>query len=90
MEKLNQAQIAALFRAYHSAKVMADKAKSIGDEIKSLLRALDKDTYEAGGFLAKVSVVNTKRFDQKRFEADYPELYKQYLTSISVERLNFK
>ena len=45
---------------------------------------------EAGGFVATYSEVKTKRFDTKRFAADHPDLYAEYLVEANTERLNFK
>ena len=87
---LSQTQIAALFRAYHAAKIAADKAKDIGAEIKALMKGMDTDKLEAGGFIATCSEVKTKRFDTKRFAEEHPDLYAQYLVEATTERLNFK
>ena len=90
MKKLSQAQLSALFRAYHAAKIAADKATALSKEIKALMNGLDVTQLEAGGFIASVSVVNSRRFDAKRFAAEHPDLYEQYMVVQTTERLNFK
>ena len=90
MKQLSQSQIAALFRAYHAAKIAADKATALSKEIKTMMNGLEVSKMEAGGFVASVTVVEGRRFDTKRFATDHPELYEQYMVSQVTERLNFK
>ena len=90
MKNFTQSQLAALFRTYHAAKIAADKAKDIGAEIKTLMKNMGVSKLEAGGFVATYSEVKTKRFDTKRFAADHPDLYAEYLVEANTERLNFK
>lgn len=84
MEKKN---IAALFRAYHAAKLAADKAKALSTEIKS---AIGAEPTTAGGFTAHVTIVTSERFDTARFKREQPALYAQYCSPQTTERLIFK
>lgn len=87
---ITKAQIAALFRAYHAAKVSADKAKTMNAEIKNIMRDMGVNRLEGGGFVASVTPITSKRFDETSFKRDYPELYEKYTYTSTAERLNFK
>lgn len=87
---LNQKEKAALLKAYHAAKVAADKAKAIGKEIKEAMAEEGKNRWDAGGFIASVSTYEAKSFDTEAFKRDYPDLYQQYMVKKPQTRLNFK
>lgn len=94
----NQKDLARLFVDYHAAKVAAAKADALGKDIKLELAervnagVMEAGTaVEAGGFVAHVTMAVTKRFDTKRFEKEYPELYQEFLVEgAPVARLYFK
>lgn len=87
---LNQNKLAALLRAYHAAKVAADKAKALGDAIKAEAKEQGVNVLEAGGFIATVKDVTSNTFDSRAFKADYPELYAKYCKPNTTTRLYFK
>lgn len=93
-----QEEMGRLFADYHAAKVASARADSLGKEIKLELTErvnsgiMEAGTaVEAGGFVAHVTMAVTKRFDTKRFEKEYPELYQEFLVEgAPVARLYFK
>lgn len=89
---LTQKELAMLFKEYHAAKVAADKAKSLSTKIKDAIRDKGKDGVDAGGYHASVSQVSgSMRFDEKRFKAEHPDIWAEYLyKAADTERLNFK
>lgn len=87
---MNQKEKAALLKAYHAAKVAADKAKAIADQIKAEMEQEGENRWEAGGFIASISTYTTTSLDTKALKADHAELCKQYMVSKAQTRLNFK
>lgn len=88
--KMTQKEKAALLKAYHAAKVAADKAKAIADQIKAEMEQEGVDKWEAGGFIASVTTYTTKSLDTKALKADHAALCEQYMVSKAQTRLNFK
>lgn len=91
---LAQKEINALLKDYHSAKLAAGKAKAIGDAIKAEIIERGNITkaipLEGAGFVAWTTTSPKATFDTKRFKADYPELYEQYLNHSMETRLYLK
>lgn len=87
---MTQKEKAALLKAYHAAKVAADKAKAIADQIKAEMEQEGVDKWEAGGFIASVTTYTTKSLDTKALKADHATLCEQYMVSKAQTRLNFK
>lgn len=87
---MTQKEIAALLRAYHAAKIAADKAKDIGEQLKAEMRRQGKNELTGGGFVARLTPVDGVRFDTKAFQAEHSKLYSQYTIPTHTERLYFK
>lgn len=79
-----------MLRAYHAAKVAADKAKAIADQIKAEMEQEGVDQWEAGGFIASITTYTSKSIDTKALKADYAALCEQYMVSKVQTRLNLK
>lgn len=91
---MTKAQIAKLFKDYAIAKREEAKAKALSNEIKALLKAKVAigESLDGGGYTAKITIAaGTTKFDAKRFAAEHPDLYEQYLiTTEPTERLYFR
>lgn len=87
---MDKKELAALMRAYHAAKLAADKAKDIGEQLKAELAERGTDTVEAGGFKASVKEVSAVTLDMKALKAAHPELWEVYGKTTSTTRLYFK
>lgn len=87
---LTQKQLEALMRAYHAAKVAADKAKDLGDQIKAEAQERGTTTLEAGGFRATLKEVTSSNLDVKTLKTEHPELVEVYMKSTTTTRLYFK
>lgn len=87
---LNNKELAALLRTYHAAKVAADKAKALGEQIKAEAAERGVDKLEAGGFIATVKAVTSTTFDSKAFKAADPETWEQFAKTSTTTRLYFK
>ena len=87
---LNQNELAALMRAYHAAKIAADKAKALGEQLKAEAAERETDRLEAGGFIATVKSVTSATLDGKALKAAEPELWQKYSKTSTTTRLYFK
>ena len=83
-------EYAALLRAYHAAKLAADKAKVLGEQIKAAMAADGLERVEAGGYAATAKVVTSTTVDTKAMEKDHPELVAQYKRKNTAVRLYLK
>lgn len=87
---MTQAEWAKKLKDYHAAKVAADKAEALKDEIKQAMIAAGITRIEAGGFIGTLSDVPTTRFDGKAFRVDHADLYAAYTVHGSAKRFNLK
>jgi hypothetical protein len=83
-------QFISLVSKYHKAKVAAEKATILSNDIKAYMRDNQISKAVAGEFVVSVTATSTNRFNVSKFKEDYPELYKQYLESSDSERLYIK
>lgn len=87
---LTQNQLAILMKTYHAAKIAADKAKDLGEQIKAEARERGVAKLEAGGYVATIKDVTSITLNSKRLKADMPELWDTYSKTRTTTRLYFK
>lgn len=87
---LTNKELAALMRNYHSAKIAADKAKAVGDQLKAEMVERGVTEIEAGGFKASIKEVTSTTLDTKALKAARPELWGVYGKTTTTTRLYFK
>lgn len=80
----------ALVKTYHAAKVAADKAKSLGEQIKAEMKRRGEEKLPVGDFIITVKSVDSTRFDVKAFESEHKAIYEKYLVPAHSERLYIK
>lgn len=67
-----------LLRTYKEAEAKLDEAKKA---LRKAMEEHDLKSYDFGSFGASIAADSkSNSFDSKRFKADHPELYKQYVT----------
>lgn len=87
---LTQKELAALMKAYHAAKIAADKVKDFGEQLKAEAAERGVSKLEAGGYIATVKEVTSTTLDSKKLKADKPELWEIYGKTSTTTRLYFK
>ena len=87
---MTQQELAALLRAYHAAKIAADKVKALGDAIKAEANARGVEKLEGGVFIATLSTVTTTTLDGKKLKSEMPETWARFSRTSTTTRLNFK
>ena len=87
---LTQKELATLMKAYHTAKIAADKAKSLGEQLKAEMLERNMDKLEAGGYIATVKSVTSATLDSKALKAAEPETWKRFSRTNTTVRLYFK
>lgn len=80
----------ALVKTYHAAKVAADRAKDIGEQIKAEMKRRGEEKLSAGDFIVTVKSIDSTRFDVKAFESEHKALHEKYLVPTHSERLYIK
>lgn len=89
-DKQKQREIAALIRAYHSAKIAADNMKSIGNQLKEIAKDAGVEELRGGGFIVTVKDVTSTTLDSKALKADMPELWETYGKTSTSTRICIK
>lgn len=87
---LNQKELASLLKSYHAAKIAADKAKALGEQIKAEAAERGVNVLEGGGFIATVKEVTSTTFDSKAFKMANPETWQKFSRVGVSTRLYFK
>ena len=73
---------------YRKNKRCIEELEAMNDGIKSEIIALmgDSDTMAAGAAKATNKTVTSSRFNSKKFEKVYPELFREYSAPVSYKR----
>lgn len=87
---MTQQEWSRLLKAYHTARVASDAAKTLSNQIKSGLAEEGRTEVAAGGFIARTTRVQSVRLDSKRLKEEEPALYEKYSVAVETERLYFK
>lgn len=63
-----------------------EQLKSLEADIKGYMAAAGAEEMQAGLFKVKWKNVTSGRFDARRFKADFPDVYLEYVTMSTVRR----
>jgi hypothetical protein len=71
-------------------KLANERKETLTSEIKEIMENEGIETFEAESGIAGINKYDRDNFDMKSFKVKYPEIYKEFLTTNTVIRLDVK